>query len=274
MSLKRTILSGSLSGLLSIAATLSLAAALVLYGRQPTPASANILALLDIPAALPGQTTAASLALADASPVRGFNLVLSYTPDRLVAASAADFARNVAYLPPTRLGEHDLNTVRDAAPGRIRVIALAPVSTTGQVDIGLLLMRVASGAPLGATQAVTVSGEVNLAGRGVVAVEPVVAIFRVGEAPPATATPSGGVPTADSTATAAMTRTATASASPSATTTPESGATAAPSVTPGTAGPPSPTPAVSASPTRVDSTPRTPGTLPVGRNYLPYAQRR
>ena len=61
--------------------------------------------------------------------MRGFNLVLQRRPDQLYSTSAGDFQRDAALVPESDLGEHSLNIARDASPGRIHIIGLAPMAT-------------------------------------------------------------------------------------------------------------------------------------------------
>jgi hypothetical protein len=90
----------------------------------------------------------------------------------------ASFQRNPRLYPNVTLGGHMLNRVQAAGPGRLRIIGLAPKLAAGGT-IGELTLHMAPDAPLGASYELRVSGEVNLAGQGVTAIEPLVATVRV-----------------------------------------------------------------------------------------------
>jgi len=111
--------------------------------------------------------------------LHGFNLLLHFEPGHLLSANTADFQRSPAFFPEARLGDHSLNSARDAGPGRVRIIGLAPVTATGSTEIGYLRLHISPNAPISATQVVTLTGEINQAGTGIVAIAPVTATVQV-----------------------------------------------------------------------------------------------
>lgn len=117
--------------------------------------------------------------LISASNVQVFNLVIEYEPNRLCSSSATEFDRNINNFPEVTLGDYVLNTAQDAGPGKIRIIGLAPTTNTTSMLVGSLRLHISPDAPIGAEQTITVSGEVNLSGSGVVTIPPVIAILKV-----------------------------------------------------------------------------------------------
>lgn len=133
---------------------------------------------LDITSGPSGGVSEARIQFDPADGIRGFNLLLQFTPG-LLAGSASDFQRNPIFFPPINLGQHELNVSRNAGLGRIRLIGLAPAAKTGAVEIGAVHLHMAPNAKVGASQVITLTGEVNLAGTGVVTIAPVIATVRV-----------------------------------------------------------------------------------------------
>jgi hypothetical protein len=134
---------------------------------------------LSIPPTYLGGVTEAQVSIDSFDEVHSFNLLLQFEPNELVSADVTDFRRNSVHLPEVNLGDHSLNAARNAGLGRIRIIGLAPEATIGSAEIGYLRLHISPNASIGATQTITLAGEINYADTGVVAIEPVVAVVRV-----------------------------------------------------------------------------------------------
>lgn len=156
---------------------------------RPGVSGASSAIRLDLAPGPPGAEADARLSFDPADGVRGFNLLFQFEPGRLLAASAADFQRNATFFPSVVLGDQELNRLIDVGAGSIRIVGLAPVPSTDRVELGQLRLHVAPNAVIGATQTITVSGEINDAALGVVAIEPATAVFQVA-APGGAGTPT------------------------------------------------------------------------------------
>jgi len=173
MSKQKSIISAVM---LSFLIAVALFAVSLPVASAETPASATL--RLDVSLGRAGGVSDAVLSLSPADGVRGFNLLLQFQPNQLLSANATDFARNSTFLPDLMLGEHALNAAHDAGAGRIRMVGLAPAQSSGTVEIGHLHLHIAANAPLGATQTVSLSGEVNQAGT-VSTIAPITAMVHI-----------------------------------------------------------------------------------------------
>jgi hypothetical protein len=130
--------------------------------REATAETASIVVLSNVPGT-----------------IMGFHVLLTYGPSNAVGGSARDFQINPTYFAQTSLGAYPLNTVLTGGPGRIHIVGLAPAEAQGAVEIGRLPLHISPDAPVGASQTITLTGQVNLAGTGVVDIEPMVATVQV-----------------------------------------------------------------------------------------------
>ena len=146
----------------------------------PVEATALSSVRLDILPGPAGGEATARLSFDAATNVRGFNLLLQFESGQLLSASAADFQRTPAFFPDVNLGDHSLNSARDAEPGQIRNNwIVANSAELGSAEIGYLRLHISTDAPVDATQTVTLTGEIDQAGSGLVIITPVVATVHV-----------------------------------------------------------------------------------------------
>lgn len=138
---------------------------------------------LDVAPAWPGGTTEARIIVKRVEDVRSFNLLLQFEPNQLLAGASTDFQRNDIFFPERMFNAHALNTIRDSAAGQIRLIGLEPAVIQGLTEIGQLQLRVSPDALPGATQIITLTGEIKDHDGNIVQIAPTVATFEVSRIP-------------------------------------------------------------------------------------------
>ena len=147
---------------------------------------------LDVSSNSPGGVALAHLYFSSGEVVKGFDLLvqlaqngpLTATCVKTATDTCADFIRDASFFPIRTMEGHELNLVRNAGPGRIRIVGLAPKAASGTGTVGRLSLHIAADAPVGATYPVTLTGQVNTADQGIVAIEPVVAKLVIGASEP------------------------------------------------------------------------------------------
>lgn len=126
-----------------------------------------------------GSTVEVTIGLSECNGVKGFDFIIDFSKGGLLSTGILGFARNEEFYPHVKFAGHDLNSVVEVSPGKLRLIGLLPATKKGPVEIGTLSCHVSEDATVGQSQTLTLIGEINTDSDGVRRVPLVSAKFTV-----------------------------------------------------------------------------------------------